>query len=79
MDIVDANIWARCQTIGRIDSYRVVGGKPAELGQRYYTSPQALTASELAVAVRSHWAVENQLHWVLDVNLGEDASMVRKK
>lgn len=78
MDIVDANIWARCQTIGRIDPYRVVGGKPAELEQRDYISSRALTASELAVAARSHWAVENQLHWVLDVNFGEDASRVRK-
>jgi len=28
--------------------------------------------------VRSHWSVENQLHWVLDVILGEDASRTRK-
>jgi predicted transposase YbfD/YdcC len=76
--IVDATVWAGCQTIGRIDSYRVVGGKPSELEQRYYISSRKLSAEELAVAVRSHWAVENQLHWVLDVNFGEDASMVRK-
>ncbi len=76
--MIDANLWARCQTIGRIDSYRVVDGQPAELEQRYYTSSQALTASELAMAARLHWAVENQLHWVLDVNVGEDTSMVRK-
>jgi len=54
MDIVDANLWARCRTIGRIDSYRVVGGKPAELAQRDDIRSRALTASELAVAVRSH-------------------------
>jgi len=29
-------------------------------------------------AVRGHWAVENRLHWVLDVSFGEDASTVRK-
>jgi predicted transposase YbfD/YdcC len=28
--------------------------------------------------VRAHWAIENQLHWMLDVGFGEDASMVRK-
>ena len=28
--------------------------------------------------VRGHWAVENKLHWVLDVTFGEDASRVRK-
>jgi len=37
-----------------------------------------LTAEQLAVAVRGHWAVENRLHWVLDVSFGEDASTVRK-
>jgi hypothetical protein len=36
------------------------------------------TAEQLAVAVRGHWAVENRLHWVLDVSFGEDASTVRK-
>jgi len=30
------------------------------------------------VSVRSHWGVENRLHWVLDVSFGEDASTVRK-
>jgi len=76
--IVDAAVWAKCTTIGRIDSYRVVGGKPSELEQRYYISSRVLTASELAVATRSLWSVENQLHWVLDVTFDEDASMVRK-
>ena len=28
--------------------------------------------------MRSHWGVENRLHWVLDVTFGEDASLVRK-
>jgi hypothetical protein len=36
------------------------------------------TAEQLAVAVRGHWAVENRLHWVLDVSFGENASTVRK-
>ena len=31
----------------------------------------------LAHAVRSHWGIENQLHWVLDVQLGEDQCRVR--
>ena len=32
----------------------------------------------MAEAVRSHWGIENQLHWVLDVTMKEDASTVRK-
>lgn len=76
--LVDPVAWPKCTTIGRIDSYRVVGGKPSALEQRYYISSRDLTASELALAARSHWAVENQLHWVLDVIFMEDASTVRK-
>lgn len=76
--IVDTTDWAKCKTIGRVDSFRVVGGKPSELEQRYYISSRELTAEELAKAVRAHWAIENQLHWMLDVNFGEDGCMVRK-
>ena len=47
-------------------------------GSAYYISSRALTAEQLAVAVRGHWGVENRLHWVLDVSFGEDASTVRK-
>ena len=35
-------------------------------------------AKQLAEAIRSHWAVENSLHWILDVTLREDDSRVRK-
>ena len=76
--VVDAEHWPKCKTIGRVDSFRVVGGKPSELEQRYYISSRELTAEELASAVRAHWAIENRLHWMLDVNFGEDGSQVRK-
>jgi predicted transposase YbfD/YdcC len=33
---------------------------------------------EIAKHVRNHWAVENQLHWSLDVTFAEDASRIRK-
>ena len=37
-----------------------------------------MTAEAFAKAVRSHWGIENRLHWMLDVNFGEDAATVRK-
>ncbi len=76
--IVDAAEWADCVTIGRIDSLRVSGGRESDLEQRYYISSRALSAHELSEAVRSHWGIENQLHWVLDVTMGEDGSSARK-
>ena len=45
---------------------------------RYFISSRALTAADAAAAVRGHWAIENRLHWVLDVTFADDQSRLRK-
>jgi predicted transposase YbfD/YdcC len=40
--------------------------------RRFYVTSRALAASQAAVAIRSHWAIETSLHWVLDVTFNED-------
>jgi len=45
---------------------------------RYYISSAALCAERAAAAVRGHWAIENSLHWVLDVTFADDQARVRK-
>ena len=45
---------------------------------RYFLSSRTLDAEAAAEAIRSHWAIENRLHWVLDVTFRDDKSRLRK-
>ena len=58
-------------------SQRQVDGKTTT-ETRYYISSLHNDASQILRAARSHWGIENSLHWVLDVAMGEDDSRVRK-
>ena len=64
--------WKQLRSIGVAISYRVEKMEKIMLEQRYYISSKELTRDEFARAVRGHWAIENSLHWVLDVTMGED-------
>ena len=75
---VDCAQWPDCRTLGRVLSLRAEADKPAKPEIRYYISSQVLTPEALADAVRHHWAIENDLHWRLDVMLHEDACAVRR-
>ncbi len=45
---------------------------------RYFVSSRALSSADAAAAIRGHWAIENRLHWVLDVTFADDQSRLRK-
>jgi predicted transposase YbfD/YdcC len=65
--------------IGRITSWRRVKGEPVQRPSvRYFLMSSYVSAKRLLEIVRSHWSVENQMHWVLDVVFAEDANRARK-
>lgn len=75
---VDTAVWADCSVLGRVDSVRVEKGQASAVETRYYIASGELSTAQFAAAVRDHWAVENQLHWSLDVIFGEDARTLAK-
>lgn len=66
-----AEQWKGLKTIGLVESERRVNHQTT-IEQRYYLLSIKSDAQRFAKAVRSHWTIENQLHWILDVGFQED-------
>lgn len=71
--------WPALATLVRVETTTYPPDLPPQpLAARYYISSRAnLTAQQALGAVRGHWAIENKLHWQLDVTLGEDQHLLR--
>lgn len=68
--------WDGLQSFAIVERTRTVGERTTT-ERRYYISSLPVDAERVARAVRSHWEVENRLHWCLDVQFNEDQSTVR--
>ncbi len=73
------NGWKNLKTIIKIESTREFknSDKNTEKSTRYYISSLQNDANEFQKKIRSHWAIENKLHWTLDVAFAEDTSRKR--
>ena len=76
-NLPDRSRWAKLAAIGMVLSVVMRNGKEC-CEVRYYILSKYLSARRFAEAVRSHWGIENSLHWQLDVTFQEDLSRVRK-
>jgi predicted transposase YbfD/YdcC len=73
----DKEKWEGLKSVGMVESVREVRGKTT-IERRYFLSSLPLGVETFARAVRSHWGVENKLHWILDVCFREDQSRARE-
>jgi Transposase len=68
--------WCQLKTIGTVISTRTIKGKTST-EQRYFITSLCCNAESFARRVRKHWGIENSLHWILDVDFGEDKCRIR--
>jgi len=68
--------WPGLKGLVIIDATREIGPK-TERETRYYVTSSNLPADKLGPIVRDHWAVENSLHWVMDMTFRDDECRIR--
>jgi len=76
-DLQERDRWPGLKAIGMVISNTIRDGQEC-VNIRYYVLSKKLTAKKFAAVVKGHWAIENELHWQLDVTFREDHYRIRK-
>jgi len=77
--LAQAANWPEVKAVARVDSLRYNKQTGVEeTASRFYIC-SIDSARQIHQAVRTHWSIENQLHWVMDVSFGEDGARKREK
>lgn len=70
--------WKGLSSIIKVESTRILQDKQTT-EYRYYISSLKTSPQRMLQAIRSHWGIENSLHWILDLTFREDECRIRKK
>ena len=74
----DKDLWKGLRTVIMVERERDLDDK-ITMETSYYISSMENCTEKLTEAVRSHWGIENSLHWVLDIAFREDECRIRKE
>jgi predicted transposase YbfD/YdcC len=77
--LVEAERWPALSSVIRVDSERIVKEKTSYETRYFISSLPKPSAEEALNIVRSHWEIENKLHWCLDVTMNEDGACLRDR
>ena len=76
--IQDLKDWPGLSSLVAVESQRMIGDEISTERRFFISSLSGIDAKSIGHMIRSHWGVENKLHWSLDVSFGEDDCRIRK-
>jgi predicted transposase YbfD/YdcC len=74
----DKDQWPGLRSFVMVESQRTVGEKTTGERRYFISSLDGTNAKRAAHAIRTHWGIENSVHWILDVAFNEDRCRVRE-